>query len=162
MIICGIDPGTQCTGFGILEIERDRSVYLEHGTIRPKARDLNLRLKEIFQQITGILEAYQPTEAAIETSFYATNAQTALKLGQVRGVIILAVTLLDIPVFEYTPTEIKKATCGYGHAEKGQISAMVHTILGISKGKVTSQDASDALAVSLCHVASRRMKRLIA
>lgn len=162
MIICGIDPGTQCTGFGILDIERDRSVYREHGVIRPKSPDLDVRLKEIFLRITDILQEYKPAEAAIETSFYATNAQTALKLGQVRGVIILAVTLLDIPVFEYTPTEIKKATCGYGHAEKGQISAMVHALLGIPKGKITSQDASDALAVSLCHVSSRRMKRLTA
>ncbi|MEN6472559.1 MAG: crossover junction endodeoxyribonuclease RuvC [Syntrophaceae bacterium] len=162
MIICGIDPGTQYTGFGILDIERDRSVYRNHGVIRPKSKNLDVRLKEIFLRITDILQAYQPAEAAIETSFYATNAQTALKLGQVRGVIILAVTLLDIPVFEYTPTEVKKATCGYGHAEKGQISTMVHTLLGIPKGKITSQDASDALAVSLCHVSSRRMKRLTA
>jgi crossover junction endodeoxyribonuclease RuvC len=160
MIICGIDPGTQCTGFGILDIERDRSVYRDHGTIRPKEQDFDLRLKEIFLRITDILKDHKPAEAAIETSFYATNAQTALKLGQVRGVIILAVTLLDIPIFEYTPTEIKKATCGYGHAEKGQISAMVHALLGIPKGKITSQDASDALAVSLCHVSSRKMKRL--
>jgi len=162
MIICGIDPGTQCTGYGILDVERDRSVYRDHGVIRPKSQDLDLRLKEIFLRITDILREHQPTEAAIETSFYATNAQTALKLGQVRGVIILAVTLLDIPIFQYTPTEIKKATCGYGHAEKGQISAMVHTLLGIPRGKIVSRDASDALAVSLCHVSSRRMKRLTA
>lgn len=162
MIICGIDPGTQCTGFGILEIEHDRGVALAHGTVRPKAHDLDQRLKEIFLRITDILREHRPAEAAIETSFFATNAQTALKLGQVRGVIILAATLLDIPIFEYTPTEIKKATCGYGHAEKGQINAMVSTLLSIPKGSISSQDASDALAVGLCHLASRRMRRLSA
>lgn len=160
MIICGIDPGSQCTGYGILDIVRDKSIYVAHGTIRPKAHYLSLRLKEIFLYITDILKDYKPIEVAIETSFYSTNAQTAMKLGQVRGVIILAVTMLDIPVFEYTPTEIKKATCGYGHAEKYQIGAMINTLLHIPKGKITSQDASDALAIGYCHTSSRRMKRI--
>lgn len=162
MIICGIDPGTQCTGFGIIDIERDRGILIAQGTIRPKVSDLDARLKEIFLTVTGLLQEHKPGEMAIETSFYATNAQTALKLGQARGVIILAATLRDIPVFEYTPTEIKKATCGYGHAEKLQINTMVHTLLGIPKGRITSQDATDALAVGLCHAASRRMRRLSA
>lgn len=160
MIICGIDPGTQCTGYGILDITAHQSIYIAHGTIRPKASDLTQRLKEIFLKVTDMLSAYQPHEGAIETSFYATNAQTALKLGQVRGIIILAMTMRDIPVYEYTPTEIKKATCGYGHAEKGQIGAMVHTLLKLPRGAIASKDATDALAIGFCHASSRRMKRI--
>ena len=163
MIICGIDPGTRITGYGILDIRsrpRAQLSYVSHGTIRPKGDDLSLRLKEIFLKITEIFREYRPAEVAIETTFHALNAQSALKLGQARGAIILAATLLDIPVFEYSPTEVKKATCGYGHADKGQISAMITTILHLPKGTVASVDASDALAIGLCHSSCRRLKEL--
>jgi crossover junction endodeoxyribonuclease RuvC len=163
MIICGIDPGTRITGYGILDIRsrpRAQLCYVSHGTIRPKGDDLALRLKEIFLKITEIFREYRPAEVAVETTFHALNAQSALKLGQARGVVILAATLLDIPVFEYSPTEVKKATCGYGHADKEQVSSMICTILHLPKGTVASVDASDALAIGLCHSSSRRLKEL--
>jgi crossover junction endodeoxyribonuclease RuvC len=160
MIICAFDPGTHCTGYGVLDIERNSVKHIAHGTIKPKAEGLSERLKEIHLSVKSILEEYKPVEAAIETSFYAVNAQTALKLGQARGVIILAATLMDLPVFEYTPTEIKKATCGYGHAGKNQISDMVAMLLGIKKNSIASKDATDALAVGICHGASRRIRSL--
>lgn len=164
MIICGIDPGTRATGYGILDI-RSRSqaslAYVTHGVIRPKSEDLASRLKEIFLSITEIFREHSPAEVAIESTFHALNAQSALKLGQARGVVILAASLLSIPVFEYSPTEVKKATCGYGRAGKDQISAMITTILHLPKGTVASADASDALAIGLCHSSSRRMKELI-
>jgi len=163
MIICGIDPGTRSTGYGILDINATSTSgirYIAHGAIKPASRDMNARVKEIFIALTDILKLYRPSEVAVETSFYALNAQTALKLGQIRGAIILAPTLMDIPVFEYTPTEIKKATCGYGHADKDQIHSMVNTILNLPKGTVKSRDASDALAIGLCHTSSRRFRRL--
>lgn len=159
MIICGVDPGTRATGYGILELQLNGSAeYIIHGTIRPRAKDLPGRLKQIYLELLQVFEHFKPQEVAVESSFYAKNAQTAMKLGQVRGVIILAATLHDIPVFEYTPTEIKSATCGYGHAGKDQVSSMVSTLLNLPQGLIVSRDATDALAVSVCHTSSRRMK----
>lgn len=163
MIICGIDPGTRATGYGVLSINAPGGSsisYIAHGTIRPRSTDLAGRLKEIFTGLTEVFRLHQPLEVALETSFHAVNAQTALKLGHARGAIILAATILDIPVFEYTPTEVKKATCGYGRADKDQIYAMVNTILHLPKEKVESRDASDALAIGVCHSSCRRFKEL--
>lgn len=163
MIICGIDPGTRITGYGVLDIgsrPRANLSYVAHGTIRPGGDDLSLRLKEIFLKITDIFSEYQPVEVAVETTFHALNAQSALKLGQARGAVLIAASLLDIPVFEYSPTEVKKATCGYGHADKDQVSAMISTILHLPRGTVASADASDALAIGLCHSSSRKLREL--
>lgn len=163
MIICGIDPGTRITGYGILDIRsrpRANLSYVAHGTIRPKGDDLSLRLKEIFLKITEIFHEYRPAEIAVETTFHALNAQSALKLGQARGAVLIAASLLDLPVFEYSPTEVKKATCGYGHADKDQVSAMISTILHLPRGTVASADASDALAIGLCHSSSRKLREL--
>lgn len=163
MVICGIDPGTRITGYGVLDIgSRPRATlsYVAHGTIRPRGDDLSLRLKEIFLKITEIFSEYRPAEVAVETTFHALNAQSALKLGQARGAVLIAASLLDIPVFEYSPTEVKKATCGYGHADKDQVSAMISTILHLPRGTVASADASDALAIGLCHSSSRKLREL--
>lgn len=163
MIICGIDPGTRITGYGVLDIgsrPRANLSYVAHGTIRPGGDDLSLRLKEIFLKITDIFSQYRPAEVAVETTFHALNAQSALKLGQARGAVLIAASLLDIPVFEYSPTEVKKATCGYGHADKDQVSAMISTILHLPRGTVASADASDALAIGLCHSSSRKLREL--
>lgn len=162
MIICGIDPGTRSTGYGILDLCSKPSslVHVAHGTIKPRSDESAGRLKEIFIGLTDIFRQYKPEEVAVETSFHALNSQTALKLGQARGAILLAAAMLGIPVFEYTPTEVKKATCGYGHADKEQIHSMVSTILHLPKTAVKSMDASDALAIGVCHSSSRRMRRL--
>ncbi|MCE5274088.1 MAG: crossover junction endodeoxyribonuclease RuvC [Syntrophaceae bacterium] len=160
MIICGIDPGTRVTGYGIIDMRSSPAslVYVAHGTIMPRTTDMAHRLKEIFTGLTGIFREFNPDEVAVESSFHALNAQTALKLGQARGAVLVAAAMLEIPVFEYTPTEVKKATCGYGHAQKDQIHAMVSTILHLSRDVVTSRDASDALAIGVCHSSSRRMR----
>jgi crossover junction endodeoxyribonuclease RuvC len=163
MIICGIDPGTKATGYGILDMHSSSSslVHVAHGTIKPRSDYTAGRLKEIFVGLTDIFRQFNPEEVAVESSFHALNSQTALKLGQARGAILLAAALLEIPVFEYTPTEVKKATCGYGHAGKDQIHSMVCTILHLPKTTVTSLDASDALAIGVCHSSTRRMRRLM-
>ncbi len=163
MRICGIDPGTRATGYGVLDIHQnpERLVYVAHGTIRPCSEGMALRLKEIFEGLTEIFRQFGPVEVAVETSFHALNSQSALKLGQARGAILLAASLMDIPVYEYAPTEVKKATCGYGHAEKTQIHDMVCTILHLPKGTIRSMDASDALAIGVCHSSSRRMRRIV-
>ena len=160
MIICGIDPGTRFTGFGVLEIGSASDRYINHGTLSPKGDDLSLRLKEIYLGLVQVFETYRPVEVAVETSFYAKNAQTALKLGQVRGVIFLAAAMAQLPIFEYSPSEIKKAVCGYGQAEKEQVSTMVRTILHLAPGTIDSLDAGDALAASICHASSRKLKGL--
>ena len=164
MIICGIDPGTRITGYGVIEIMGQTSTSLRHvahGAIRPGGDELPARLSAIFLELRSVFEAYHPAEVALETSFHYKNAATALKLGQARGVAILAASLLDIPVFEYAPTEIKKATCGYGQAGKDQVAAMVCTILNLPARSIPSPDASDALAVGVCHSSCRRMQRLV-
>ena len=160
MIICGIDPGTRLTGYGIVELKSGNAKYISHGVIKPKTEDLNMRLQEIHLEVRSILKEFNAEEMAVETSFHAINSQTALKLGQVRGVIILAATLSDIPVFEYTPNEIKKAACGYGHADKQQIGDMVNLLLGFTKGNIPAGDAADALAVGICHSSARSLRRL--
>ena len=162
MIICGIDPGTRATGYGILDMRTKpvSLVHIAHGAIKPRSDDTAGRLKEIFEGLTNIFRQFCPEEAAVETSFHALNSQSALKLGQARGAILLAAALMSIPVFEYTPTEVKKATCGYGHADKYQIHAMVSAILHLQKRAITSMDASDALAIGVCHSSSRVMRRL--
>ncbi|HOJ13185.1 MAG TPA: crossover junction endodeoxyribonuclease RuvC [Deltaproteobacteria bacterium] len=163
MRILGVDPGTRVTGYGILELfsRPHRIVHVCHGTIRPRACDMAGRLREIFDGLSDLVRQYGPSEVAVETTFHAMNAQSALKLGQARGAVVLAAALLDIPVFEYTPTEIKKAACGYGHAGKDQIHAMVCTVLNIPKTAVSSMDASDALAVGLCHASARKLKGVL-
>jgi crossover junction endodeoxyribonuclease RuvC len=163
MIICGIDPGNKATGYGILDMHSTPSslIHVAHGTIKPVSDDTAGRLKEIFDGLTDIFRQFNPEEVAVESSFHALNSQTALKLGQARGAILLAAAMLEIPVFEYTPTEVKKATCGYGHAGKDQIHAMVSTILHLPKTAITSLDASDALAIGVCHSSTRRMRRLM-
>jgi crossover junction endodeoxyribonuclease RuvC len=162
MRICGIDPGTRATGYGIIDMRSSSASlsHVAHGVIRPCSDEMALRLKEIFQGLTELFGQFRTAEVAVETSFHAINSQTALKLGQARGAILLAASLMDIPVFEYTPTEVKKATCGYGHAGKEQVHAMVSAILHLPKGELKSMDASDALAVGICHTSSRRMRRL--
>lgn len=163
MIICGIDPGTRSTGYGILDMKSSPSslVHVANGTIKPRSEETAGRLKEIFEGLTDIFRLYSPVEVAVESSFHALNSQSAIKLGQARGAILLAAAMSGIPVFEYTPTEVKKATCGYGHADKDQIHAMVSTILHLPRGSVRSLDASDALAIGVCHSSTRRMRRLM-
>jgi len=163
MIICGIDPGTRTTGYGVLEIRenpRGSLAYVAHGTIRPRAESLSKRLREIFVDMTELFRRYHPAEVAVEATFHALNVQSAFKLGQARGAVILAASLLDIPVFEYTPTEVKKATCGYGRAGKEQIASMIMSVLRIPRGSAIPDDATDALAIGLCHSSSRRMREL--
>jgi crossover junction endodeoxyribonuclease RuvC len=161
MIICGIDPGSRCTGYGVIDMHSSSASlkYVAHGTIRPRSDDMACRLKELYTELTDIFKEYRPAEIAVESTFHALNVQSALKLGQARGAVLLAAAMLAIPVFEYTPTEVKKATCGYGHAQKDQIHVMVSTILHLSRDAVTSRDASDALAIGVCHSSSRRMRR---
>ena len=151
--ILGIDPGSQSTGYGIIESEGSRLSHIASGTIRCKPGHLSQRLKEIFSGISDLMQTYHPHHAAIEKVFIKKNVASALKLGHARGVAISAVTHAlnedSFDFFEYSPTQIKKSIVGYGRAEKAQMQAMVSTLLNLHS--VPAQDEADALACAICH-----------
>jgi crossover junction endodeoxyribonuclease RuvC len=153
--VLGIDPGTQNTGFGVVEMAGTRLVHVVHGTIRSSPRlSLSARLVRIYSGLREALECHAPDEVSVESIFQARNAQTALKLGHARGVALLAVEQSGLPMVEYTPMQVKSAVVGYGRAEKQQVQEMVRRLLCLPER--AGADASDALAVAICHLQSRR------
>jgi len=151
MIILGVDPGTLVTGYGVIEGTGRNIQLLSYDTIRNKSTvTMPIRLKSIYQSLQCVIEKFSPDEFAIETAFYGKNAQSALKIGQARGIAILASVLSEIPTTEYSPREIKKAVVGNGAASKEQVQFMVKSLLNI-KETPKLYDATDALAVALCH-----------
>ncbi|MDO4250812.1 MAG: crossover junction endodeoxyribonuclease RuvC [Moraxella sp.] len=164
-LIIGIDPGSRMTGYGIVRQEGERLSFLDAGTIRTDSSAMPERIAQIFAGITRVVTHYQkydqsPMHAAIEQVFMADNPDSALKLGQARGAAIAALTALELSVSEYTARQIKQAVCGYGAADKEQVSAMVCKILTL---EVTPQaDAADGLACAICHAhSSHSMHRLL-
>ncbi|MEW6060769.1 MAG: crossover junction endodeoxyribonuclease RuvC [Bacteroidota bacterium] len=151
MIILGIDPGTLITGYGVIERAGDRLSLLDVGIIKNNPSvSMPLRLKKIYSTLTKVIKQFYPDEFAIETAFYSNNAQSALKIGQARGVSILAGINYDIPITEYSPREIKKAVTGKGAASKEQVQYMMMSLLKL-KIKPKYFDSTDALAVAVCH-----------
>jgi crossover junction endodeoxyribonuclease RuvC len=156
MRVFGIDCGTEVTGFGVVESsEETREPGLKAkavGAIRlAKSRPLPERLEQVYRELTTELERWRPDTVAIEEVFYSVNAKSALKLGQVRGVALLAAARLGIPVAEYAPLKIKSSVVGYGLAHKEQVQFMVARLLGMSEVPQPA-DAADALAVAICHI----------
>ncbi|MDH5601184.1 MAG: crossover junction endodeoxyribonuclease RuvC [Gammaproteobacteria bacterium] len=147
--ILGIDPGSRFTGFGIIELNAGRSIWLNSGCIRVQGDSLAEKLCIISEGLNNLLDEFQPDEMAIEKVFVSRNVDSALKLGQARGAAISTVALRKIPVSEYTPTQIKKAVVGKGNAAKTQVQHMVVNLLGLSSAP--QEDAADALAIALCH-----------
>lgn len=160
MRVLGIDPGTTATGWGVVEEAGENLRHVAHGTIR-SATDAPMpeRLAEIFRALDEVIQRHQPGEVTVEEVFMAKNAQSALKLGQARGVAIAAASRHGLPVHEYTAVEVKKAVVGFGKAEKGQVQEMVKILLTL--GKNAPQDASDALAGAICHLHHRRWQRKV-
>jgi crossover junction endodeoxyribonuclease RuvC len=149
MRILGVDPGSVITGYGLID-QRDRqSYYVTSGCIRVGKKSFAERLSVIFEDLSVLIEKYQPTLLAIEQVFVHKNVASALKLGQARGVAIVAAARQGLPLAEYSPRQIKKAIVGYGAAEKNQVQQMVQMLLGLSG--LPQADAADALAVALCH-----------
>ncbi len=150
MRIIGFDPGLRNTGWGIIEADGNRLHYVADGTIRPAAaRDMAVRLRELHDGLAGVLETWRPGEAAVEETFVNVNPASTLKLGQARGVVLLAPALAGLPVAEYSANRIKKAVVGVGHAGKDQVQMMVSRLL--PGCEFSSADAADALAVAICH-----------
>lgn len=153
--ILGIDPGSQRTGIGIIDVAPDgKSTHVYHATIHLLDNDnFHLRLRQVFDEVGSIIDAHAPAEVAIEKVFMARNPDSALKLGQARGAAICAVVHRGLDLAEYAAKEVKQAVVGGGAADKGQIQHMVGVLLGIS-GKLQA-DAADALAVALTHAHTR-------
>jgi crossover junction endodeoxyribonuclease RuvC len=149
MRILGIDPGSRFTGFGIIEVNGDRSVSLQHGVIRAGTGDFPERLGIIFSGIQDLIRSHAPSEVAVETVFVSHNAASALKLGQARGAAVCAAISLGVPVAEYSPKSVKQAIVGRGGADKVQVQHMVGVLLSLKED--LQEDAADALAVALCH-----------
>ena len=149
--ILGLDPGLRHTGWGVIEKDGSRLRFIAAGVINPDDKnELSTRLSELHIDLKKIIEAYSPDEAAVEETFVNKNPNSTLKLGQARGVVLLTPALFNIPVAEYTPNQIKKMVVGVGHADKKQVDMMVRTLLKSVPEKIPP-DASDALAISLCH-----------
>ena len=156
MRVFGIDCGTEVTGFGVVESDdgagRPPLACRGMGAIRlSKARPLCERLDQVFRELTAELERWRPDAVAVEEVFYSVNAKSALKLGQVRGVALLAAARLGIPVAEYAPLKIKSSVVGYGMAQKEQVQFMVARLLGLAEPPQPT-DAADALAIAICHI----------
>jgi crossover junction endodeoxyribonuclease RuvC len=156
MRVFGIDCGTEVTGFGVVESDdRGREPRLDCrtlGAIRlAKSKTLPTRLDQVFRELTAELERWQPDAVAIEEVFYSVNAKSALKLGQVRGVALLAAARQGIPVAEYAPLKIKSSVVGYGLAKKEQVQFMVARLLSLDTLPQPA-DAADALAIAICHI----------
>lgn len=148
----GIDPGSSCTGYGIIEEINNSLEVIHWGGIKSKTRQpFSQRLKFIYDELTTIIKKFNPDEVAIEDMFFATNVKSALKLGQTRGVAVLSAVNKGKPVTEYSPLEVKQSVVGYGRAEKTQVQSMVTSLLKL-KEKPEPLDASDALAVAICHI----------
>jgi crossover junction endodeoxyribonuclease RuvC len=156
--ILGIDPGSQATGFGVVDVFGALSKPVRWGVIRTSGGH-DERLRGIFEALRAVVRELEPDEIAVEKVFVHRNADSALKLGQARAAAICATFDAELPLFDYTPRHIKKAVVGSGSADKEQVQQMVRTILGIP-GELEA-DAADALAAAVCHAHQRTARRLI-
>ena len=156
MRVFGIDCGTEITGYGVVEsceVGRESKLVMKAmGAIRlKKALTTAERLEQVYRELSGELARWTPDAVAIEEVFYSVNAKSALKLGQVRGVALLAAATLRLPIAEYAPLKIKSSVVGYGLAKKEQVQFMVARLLGLSEVPQPA-DAADALAIAICHI----------
>jgi crossover junction endodeoxyribonuclease RuvC len=149
-LILGIDPGSHVTGYGVIDKKGNYLRHILHGEIKIKKESLlSIVLSSIYQQLSTVIADNAPQAIALENIFYGKNVRSLIKQAHVRGVIILTGVSSGIPVFEYSPLEVKKAVVGYGRAEKSQVQIMVKAILKLPA--LPPPDAADALAVAICH-----------
>ncbi|MEE0775589.1 MAG: crossover junction endodeoxyribonuclease RuvC [Bacillota bacterium] len=156
MVILGIDPGTAICGYGVVTKENYRFRLVDYGAVNtPPTMALEERLVRIYDGISLLIDKYHPDEMAVEELFFNNNAKTAISVGQARGVILLAGAHKHIPLYEYTPLQVKQGIVGYGRADKKQIQYMVKTMLNMSEIP-KPDDAADALAIAICHGQSNK------
>ncbi len=158
--IIGIDPGSRTTGYGIVDRVGSKLVHVDNGCLTTRSADpLPQRLDQIYRGLLDAFAKYHPDAVAIEEVFFAKNVSSSIKLGEARGVALLASIQRQIPIFEYATREVKQSITGYGQATKDQIQKMVKALLGLPE--VAQEDASDALAIAICHSHSYRMKKVV-
>ena len=162
MIVLGVDPGSRTTGYGVVVVEGDRLRCVECGAITTtrggKLPPIADRLAMIYQGLDTLIRRVSPDVVVVEEVFYAVNVKSALTLGHVRGVVLLAASQSEIPLREYSPLEVKKSVAGYGRADKKQIQSMVKVLLNLRK-EPEPHDAADALAIALCHCFNSKIPR---
>lgn len=151
MVILGIDPGVATIGFGVVHAERGKNTLLQYGVITtPAGLPLSRRLVQISEDMEQLIRQFKPDEMAVEELFFSKNITTGIAVAHGRGVILLAAEKLGVPVFEYTPMQVKQAVVGYGAAQKRQVMLMTQRLLGM-KEVPKPDDAADALAIAICH-----------
>jgi len=159
MLVLGVDPGSNVTGFGLVEKKNNHLACVHSGFIRPSGNaPFHQRIHHIFVEIGKVMRCYGPHEMAIEDLFYAKNVKSSLKLGHARGAVLVAAVQNGVGIFEYSPLEIKKSVVGYGRATKEQVRAMVQVILKLKSD--LALDTSDALAAAICHLNWARFDKL--
>jgi crossover junction endodeoxyribonuclease RuvC len=159
MRLLGLDPGLRLTGWGVIDVEGNRLRHVAHGAVKVAGdRPLAERLNDLFEGVAQVVAEQKPEEAAIEETFVNVNPGSTLKLGQARGVVLLAPARAGLPVFEYAANLVKKSVTGVGHADKRQIAMMVGRLL---PGIEATADAADALAVAICHAHHRATARRV-
>ena len=154
-IILGVDPGTQVTGYGVIEAFSQKMLPIDFGNIYAKDERLEYRYLTIFNRLEEIIIERRPDAISVETQFYSKNIQSAMKLSMARAVVMLLAAKHNIALFEYAPTRVKQAATGLGSASKHQVQKMVFSLLGLV-GALPPEDAADALAIAICHAHTNR------
>jgi crossover junction endodeoxyribonuclease RuvC len=161
MLVLGIDPGLATTGYGLVSGDGQRLSIVDYGVVRtPPHTETAQRLLMLHAALGQLIERHRPDAAAVEELFFSTNARTAMAVGQARGVVLLRLAQAELKVAEYTPMQVKQAVTGYGGADKVQVQEMVRLLLRLSE-LPSPDDASDALAVAICHHHSARLSALV-
>ncbi len=151
MIIMGIDPGIATIGYGVITYEGNRFGVIDYGAVTTKAgMKLSDRLRNIYEDINILIERFRPDAFAVEELFFNTNVTTGISVAHGRGVIVLAAAVQNLPIYEYTPLQVKQSVAGYGRADKAQVQRMVKSLLGLSSVP-KPDDTADALAIAICH-----------
>jgi crossover junction endodeoxyribonuclease RuvC len=158
VVVLGVDPGLRVTGFGVVRTDRSNITLVAHGVLRPKGSTPE-RLALIYAGLRQAIETYQPQELAVEQPFVALNTRSAFAIGEARAAALLAAAHAQVAVYEYTPAAVKQAVTGYGRGSKDQVGEMVRLQFGLVTAP-TPADASDAVAIALCHIAHRRTAAL--
>jgi crossover junction endodeoxyribonuclease RuvC len=155
LIIIGIDPGLNHTGYGLVEIQKDKIIAIDYGSITNKTSDnFSDKIKNIYNVVDNLIKTYSPHELVLEEIFFSKNTRSAINVGKICGAVALTATLAGINVVTYTPLQIKQSVVGYGRATKNQVQVMVKVLLNLSA--IPRPDhAADALAVAICHIHSR-------
>lgn len=151
MLILGIDPGYAIIGWGVIRYERGRFIPVDFGAVTtPAGMPFNTRLERIYEELRLVLEQHKPQAVAIEKLYFQNNQKTAIDVAQARGVIMLAIQKSGVPVYEYTPLQVKSAVTGFGQAQKPQVMEMTKRLLRL-KAVPKPDDTADALAIAICH-----------